>query len=329
MAFTTILGIKPAITNSRGSSFTHPNADIVERMGPENNERFCSIKNDEITFPYISKFEKIYEHTENVDGAVFKTGSRNIILKAETEKYSIPRIDSDEVSIEQYFLEHPFKNNIQYIFWKTGDNTSDVSFHADVPGLIYTGTGVVLGYLHSYVANMDGHIILELPYDDYSSYSISGASYEFIGNNLIRFTISNNINVTIKKGNDEATFKLYKYDDYSSHNDQFEIKNVSEYADYIMAARLTDGKITSILNMLTATEFRNTNYSLNGVNGKQYIINTSYYPKYFASLSLYVSSESVTNITPSIFKVPAALVADGDGNKYFMKDVTGVSVNTY
>ena len=298
---TNVLNISPS-TSERMSMFTifpgGPN--IQEKMGPAGFERFCYVGKNKITFPRFIKFANC-----------LNSAYKNIVIKAKSKVYDIPRAGSDETSIEQYFLEHPLRDNIQFIFWKTGTvDTSSMVYHADVPGLVYTGTGVVLGYLHSYVADIEGHITLELPYDDYIGYSINGGSFEQTGN-LIQFTISSDTDVTLTKGSDTATFRLYK--EYGSGSFEIEIKDINEYVDYVMSAQFTDGKINNILNMFTAIEERNEHF----------------YPKNFASLSLYTSSESVANNTPSIFKVPAALVADDYNNKHFMKNITGVSVNVY
>lgn len=312
---TTIAEFKVARNNSsyRASTISSAPGAIKEQIGPEGYEKYCNLTSQNgisVTIPHIDRFEKCNDYS-------------NIILTGRTDRYTIPIYGGDfEYSVKQYFLEHPTRDGIQYLFWNNEQNDSTIVLIAMIPGLVYdTNDGTVLGYLHSYVAtNLEdgGGIILELPYTDEDDYSIHGAQIRRIpdSNKIEFYGITSETEVTITKGENYASFKLFPYNS-SSGESVYKIKNVNEFADYIIASQMTDNKITSILNILTETRAINSNSS--GI---------IYYPKYFMTLKLYTSSESVKNITPNIYKVPAALVPK-DGDKIFMKDVTGISGNVF
>ena len=310
---TTIAEFKVARNNSsyRASTISSAPGAIKEQMGPEGYEKYCNLTSQNrisVTIPHIDKFEKCNDYS-------------NIVLIGRTEKYTIPIYGGNfEYSVKQYFLEHPTRNGIQYLFWDNEQNDSTIVLIAMIPGLVYdTNDGTVLGYLHNYVATNPedgGGIILELPYTDEDGYSISGAPFIQDSNKIEFYGITSETEVTITKGANYASFKLFPYNS-SSGEGIYKIKNVNEFADYIIASQMTDGKITSVLNALTETKTINSNSS--GI---------VYYPKYFMTLGLYTSSESVKNITPNIYKVPAALVPK-DGERIFMKDVTGISGNIF
>ena len=279
-----------------------PQGALKEEIGPTGYEKYCNFKRvngvTKVTIPHIDVFGNRNQYC-------------NIVLTGKTEKYDIPMYGNDfELSVKQYFLEHPTRNGIQYLFWDNEETTSLIEYKAMVPGLIYTSGGNILGYLHSYVSDINGNITLELPYPNYTGYTISGAQFDQQENKIIFRGIASDTQITLSDGESTIFFTLYGYGTYSGIN-TYKIKNVNEFADYIIAAQLTDGKVTSVLNMLTEMDFRNA----------------VYYPKYFTTLKLYSSSESVKNITPNIYKVPAALVQKGNSGKVFMTNVTGISAN--
>ena len=271
---------------------------VKEWIGPSGYEGYCRLKAGEITIPHIDEFSRYNQY-------------KNIVLVASTEEYSIPIYGNSFVdSVKQYFLENKTRDGIQCLFWNNEAAGGSLQYTAMIPGLLYTSSSNIFAYLHSYVANVNGDVVLELPYDDYLSYTLSGApSMDQVDNIITIHGIIEETQLMLSNGTSNVYFKLYAYNS-SSGSTVYKIKNVNEYFDYIIAAQLTDGKIASILNMLTEIEFRDANY----------------YPKYFTSLRLYTSSEAVKNITPNIYKVPVALVP-ANGGKVLLKNVTGISAN--
>lgn len=307
-----IAEFRAAITGENGNvgSVVYDTGSIVESIGPTGYEKFCSLKKDSdgtisASFPHIDKFPSFNAY-------------KNIILSGRTAVYDIPVYKDSETSIKQYFLEHPTRDGIQYVFWNNGAEDNTTEYLAMVPGLVIGQNGTILGYLHSYVADVQGEngkVEFEIPYtEDVNNYLFSSkdCTPEPQGDNLVVFrAVDSRTEVTISKGEDSATITLFAY---GSNTDvqQFEIKNVNEFADYIIAAQLTDGKINSVLRELDTVVFHSGGY----------------YPKRFATLKLYTSCESAKNITPSIYKVPAALV-NRNGKKVFMTDVAGLATNVF
>ena len=297
---------------SRSSSiYAQPGSTIQEKIGPENYEKYCYFSQGNVTIPHIDVFAKCNAY-------------KDIILTGNTELYDIPLLTGDttntdsnlyEYSIKQYFLEHKTRNGIQYLFHDNEILTSGIKYTVMIPGLVYledendNDNGEIFGYLHSYVADSNGNVTLELPYPEYTDFSISSTlSYNQNENKIIFEGVNSISTVKIYKGLKYVEFKLFP--SKSNNFETYKIKNVNEFADYIIASQFTDNKITNVINMLTEIEFRDA----------------VYYPKYFISLKLHGSSETVKNNTPNLYKVPAALVIKGN-DKVFMKDVVGISAN--
>lgn len=305
-----IAEFRPAITGETGrlGAIVYSTGSIVESIGPAGNEKFCNLKKGSdgkisASFPHIDRFSDYNTY-------------KNIVLTGRTAVYEIPTYKDRETSIKQYFLEHPTRDGIQYVFWKNDNESDEIKYQAMVPGLVIGDSGTVLGYLHSYVADVigeSGKVEFEIPYtESYNDYSFSSKDciIEPGGDNLVIFrAVDSETEVTISKGEDSTTITLFACNS-STSTQTLEIKNVNEFADYIIAAQLTDGSINSVLRELDTDIF----YS-----GK-------YYPKRFATLKLYTSCESAKNMTPSIYKVPAALV-NKESKKVFMTDVTGIATN--
>lgn len=302
-----IAEFRPAITGETGrlGVVAYSTGSIVEAIGPAGNEKFCNLKKDSngkisASFPHIDMFSNFNAY-------------KNIVLTGRSAIYEIPIYKDFETSVKQYFLEHPTRDGIQYVFYNNGAADNTTEYLAMVPGLVIGDNGTVLGYLHSYVADFEGHVAFEIPYgESVNSYSFSGCTFDATTQeNLINFNVESGAEVTVsnKNSGDSATVTLFACNS-SSGTQTFEIKNVNEFADYIIAAQLTDGTINNVLRELDTVVFYNSRY----------------YPKRFATLKLYTSCESAKNMTPSIYKVPAALVNNGN-KKVFMTDVTGIATN--
>ena len=79
-----------------------------------------------------------------------------------------------------------------------------------------------------------------------------------------------------------------------------------------------------VLDSLSGLEQKQiTTFKKNGSSVEQITV-TSKFPVIFMSLLSNTPSEEVKNITPNIYKVPAAFVGT---DKTFMTDVTGLSYN--
>lgn len=300
-----IAEFRPAITGETGrlGAVVYSTGSIVESIGPSGNEKFCNLKRDSsgkisASFPRIDRF---------LDSNAYK----NIVLTGRTAVYEIPIYKDRETSTKQYFLEHPTRDGIQYVFWKNDNESDEIKYQAMVPGLVIGDNGTILGYLHSYVADFEGHVAFEIPYgESINSYNFSGCTFDTTTQeNLINFNVASGAEVTVSKNGDSTTITLFACNS-STSTQTLEIKNVNEFADYIIAAQLTDGSINNVLRELDTDIFRGGNY----------------YPKRFATLKLYTSCESAKNITPSIYKVPAALV-NKESKKVFMTGVTGIATN--
>lgn len=278
---------------------------IKEQIGPTGYEKFCSIKKTNgqvsVTFPHVDKFP---------NGNAYN----DIILTGETQEYQIPLYgESFEYSVKQYFLEHPARDGIQYLFWDNGERGSNIQFLAMIPGLVCSEDWTPIGYLHSYVADLNGQVVFEIPYtSSINDFTISGGAWApGSESNVIVFSSIDSettITITRKSDNIKATFNLFAYNS-STNVGIYKIKNVNEFADYLIATQIAS-KVPDIINKLT---------EIGTVSGE-------YYPVNFMTLKLYSSSEAVKNITPSVYKVPVALV-NKNSSKVFMIDVTGVSAN--
>lgn len=298
--------------SSLGAFYALNGNTVKQQKGPSGYEKYCLIEENNITVPHADLFSY--------------NSLKNIVLTGITEQYTIPIYDNNfEDSVKEYFLKNGSNNEIQYLFWDNGQKDSSIEYKVMIPGLLYTSNGTILGYLHSYTADESGNVILELPYPDYSGISIDYSSKEQIDNTIKIKGITSKTEITITDGTNSVSFNLYPHNS-SSGSQVYKIKNVNEFAKYILAAQLTDGKITSIIDMLTAIELRSF-YVYNYHTGQEEF-KSEYLPKYFLSLRLYASSETAKNMTPTIYKTPAAIVPTGNNDEcVFMRDVTSISAN--
>lgn len=279
-----------------------PLTTVMELKGPSGYDKFCHINSELITAPHIDLFQNV-----NTSGG--------IILSGNTRNCGIRLLDIGKEldSIKQYFLENKSRDELQYLIYDTENQASPNSFVPLIPGLIYSISGKPLGYLHSYVANRDGTLELEIPYtDNIYDYEIVGTSnYRISGNTFTFYDVSNNLDITLIHGSEYAGFSIYKNECREETNitENLKVKIVNEYADYLIASQKASD-INGLLNKFS----------------EMVLYNNKYYCKAFMSLRLFTFSEYVNNIGTKLYKVPAALVPTGLSRK-FMTDVIGLSTN--
>lgn len=293
---------------------------IEESIGPENDEKLCHFAfiDDEYiqTAPHIDIFN-VEGDNRVIEDQDIKC-SDNILLSNVTLDIDANYYNNDEDTLDQYFLEYPTRDGIQYLIWWRSLSSLD-SFEAFVPGLLYSDNGKVLGFLHSHVADDENKIKLEVPYIDGDDYYIDGEGFEYEkSGNIITIDIGSNneVMVELSDGTNSKIFFLYSKN-YSTEKKRYRVKDANEYGDYTIAAQLTRyNSVKEVLDVLSEMK----SVFLNEQVGFTYL------PKTYRSLALIKSSESVKNISLSMYKVPAAFVKKGDA-KIFMTDVTGIAAN--
>lgn len=301
----------------------------IEKIGPSGYEKYAHIigsTDQASTFPHIDKFRTLSDiYDNNLPSNIRDHGA--IVLSGTTYQYTVDVYDNNIISLNQYFLEHPTRDGIQYlIFVDEEDSNPQYRFKTFIPGLLYDSEGVVLGYLHSYVANSSGKIILELPYINSTGYSIQGVTNNYTGSeNLVELTVYSNSYLSIAKGSHTIqNIKLFR-NGSANGTRTFTVKNVNEYGDYTVAAQLTSNNVKDIVEFLS--ELNEETIILTPDNhGIENIGIRTWFPTTFISLLNRTPSEEVANITPNFYNVPAAFVPTNN-NKVFMTDVFGVSAN--
>lgn len=272
-------------------------AGLKEYIGPTGYEKFFYITPEEVTVPHIDLFDDNRYNTK-------------IFLSGITEDVDITIYNNNVIdSIKQYYLKHPTRDGIQYLIYDNEDPTDPNAYTTIVPGVIYSDSGIILGYLHSYVANDYFKIYMELPYgSDYGSYSITGDRISCTRDgNLVTISISGSTTATINDGTNSASFNLFVKNPESDFNQTVRVKNVNIFGDYLIAA----GEVNSILD-------------IERIFSTLVMIDSKYYCERFMSIKLFSFAEYDIDIAPGIYKVPAALVPTENG-KVFMTDVIGLS----
>lgn len=288
--------------------------NLVESIGPDYGKRCACFKKSGSTTTLT---------TPHID--LFDTFDKNIILKGNTANYTVGIYGNNITSLNQYFLEHKTRDGIQYLIFIDENEQNPLNkYKAFIPGLLYDPTsGNILGYIHSYVSDSNGNVVIEVPYDDTSGYSIEGPSYSQSGNIITISDIrTNGVQVFLAHNSDSTVFYLYTS---PTGTMQVDVKTVNEYGDYVVASQLAGSNIKNILNSLSELEERTITIPPRESGGEPETI-TEYFPVNFISLLNYTPSEGVKNITPNIYKVPAAFVPVS-GTKKFMINVTGISAN--
>lgn len=289
-----------------------------EKQGPTDNESFCLISNTKNTIPHKVRFNSI--DAGNDKRYISLVGGNQTI---ETNVYGSIEGNTTIDSISQYFLEHGNTNEIQYIYHQFKDEEHDImDYQIIIPGLLYDkDNGTVLGYMKTLVAN-NGNITIEVPKNRVATYTLSnlgsGVNYTRTGNVITITGIANNIDgaiisTTIDDETNSCAFDIYVS---SSNTRTFTVKPITCFAEYVIASQITDNKITSIVNALHDTTSTYINDEIGFVN------NIS---KLFPTFFLATAVETMPNITPAFYKVPAALVPNENGVRELMVDVTGVS----
>ena len=302
----TVVNFLKAHGNTKGR-ISCGNNTLIESIGPTGYEAFCHFSTTTATSPHIDIFPNI------LNGSIVLSGNTNI--------YDVPMLldGTDQDSIEQYFLEHPTREGkLQYLIEYDDNDEHAHRYKFIVPGLIYDDTcGKVLGFLKSYLTDENHNVVFEAPYNNSLTYNFSGdgLTVSQSGRFYTLHTTSNKCTVTLVAGIYRAEF--YIYQNVSSTIEHYTIKNINEYADYCIAAQLVpDQNISSIKDYFEDSEqVSDPNHQSN-----------NWYPVHFKSMYLWSFSETVKNITPNIYKVPAAFVTNGN-EKVFMINVTGISTN--
>lgn len=304
---------KPTSKNDRIFYSIDATPMLKECIGPEGFETYAQISPEKNTAPHID----LFPNATKGNYIILNSSNERINAKVYGGESGNTTIDS----ISQYFLENKRSDNLQYFLHKTNNE-----YRLIIPGLLYDRiTGVVLGYLKTLVADENGEVKLEVPSNVVAEYIITKDSEP------INFKRSGNI-ITIKgitsdedgrdliisDGTNNCEFDLHV--NFSNYDD-FIVKDVSSFVNYTIAAQITDGKINNIVNLLTETTDRPVYF--NDYYGFVFDM-----PKLFRSFRTYVSTEVVVNPCPGIYKVPASLVPDENGNRKLMVDVVGISANS-
>lgn len=291
---------------------------LTGAKGPSGYEGYAYFSDSVITVPHLDKFNTISNIYTGKSGV-------NITLSGETKTYDMPVYENDKDTVDQYFLENKTRDGIQYLLRVQRDDNGNINeFIAFVPGLLVSDTGRVFGYLKSHIPE-NGIIEVYLPYNvNDSGYSVdiaSGSISDFsISNHKIIFTgCYNKAQIRLVYGSESVTFTIYAL---SSGTYSFEVKTVNQFGDYLVASGKSNMK--DVLDSLSGLEQKQiTTFRKNGSSIEQITV-TKKFPVTFMSLLSNTPSEEVKNITPNIYKVPAAFVGT---DKTFMTDVTGLSYN--
>lgn len=276
-------------------------ASVTESKGPSGYDSYLHLTSNLITVPHIDIFQA--------------DSSENIVLSGTTKNLDIQLLATGKKldSINQYFLENKTRDNLQYLIYDNGNLSSQNSFIPLIPGLLYSTNGVVLGYLHSYIADRHGDVELEIPYtDDINDYEIIGTDDYSKSDNIITIHgVFSNLNITLKKGDELVGFSVYENQCREATNivENCKVKIVNNHGDYLIAS----GKAENLNSLLHKFS-------------ELIMIDNKYYCKEFMSLGLFSFGELVKNIGTCIYKVPAALVPVNT-DRVFMTDVIGLSTN--
>ena len=292
---------------------------LAGAKGPSDYEGYAYFSDSVITVPHLDKFNTISNIYTGKSGV-------NITLSGETKTYNMPVYEYTNDTLDQYFLENKTRDGIQYLLNVQRDSNGNISeFNAFVPGLLISSTGKVLGFLKSHVPE-SGKIEITLPFGtDPYSYGVDivsgsvGSIDKSQQNKIVITGVYSNIQVRLVYGSENVYFNVY-----TSSNDvrPFEVKIVNQFGDYLVASGKSNMK--DVLDSLSGLEQKQiTTFRKNGSSIEQITV-TKKFPVTFMSLLSNTPSEEVKNITPNIYKVPAAFVGT---DKTFMTDVTGLSYN--
>lgn len=224
-------------------------------------------------------------------------GNNMILLEGNTKDYTVPFYGDNMDSLDQYFLEHKVRddNKLQCLIY-VSDEQNNPPYIAFCPGLITSITGEVLGYLHSHVADQNGKVVFEIPDNTTKTYSFDKTAVK--SGNKYTFT---NVTGTVTINDGEGSFNLYATPNGTV---TLKVKNVCDYFDYILAACITNN-VESALTYIT--------------DGDTF--------KSFPLMSLELFADAIKDVTPSIYKVPAAFVpvSPNSIDRKLMVNVAGMS----
>ena len=353
---TNILKLQKATNNSLGilacrTSFKENEA------GPTDFLNYIYISGDKVSIPHVDHFnvlDDVYDLPINPDDRdIFNVNGKEIVLKGNTREYLVNVCGTDVItSLKQYFLNNKTRDGIQYLIYV--DN-----FDMVIPGVVYDKiSGEALGYIKSYEMDEQASFSIELPYNssvNFSDYvfktkvSISGEEEiieweaKEITDNIVTLSSLNRedlvkdengaIVFTIENGSSVGEFPVYPTGAFSGNEQEITVKEVNEFCDYIIASRVKDetyGGLALVEKKLTTIERQQVNTPVVVKDGDRLKIEwqTKVYftPTMFHTLINDSPSEQAKNMTPTIYKTPAALVNLGN-EKIFMTNVVSLSIN--
>ena len=350
-------------TNTSIGALTCKTLFKKDEAGPEGYPNYILVSDDKISIPHVDMFnvlKNIYDRPVDPDEGLNVNG-KEIVLKGNTREYQVSVCGNDIItSLKQYFLNNKTRDGIQYLIWVDEEAAVDNKFKMIIPGVVCDETsGAALCYMESYEMDENARFSFQLPYNsaiDFDDYSIktkirengSTRTIEWeakeINGNVVTLSSLNRedlvktqngaITFTIKAGRTRGAgknnFFIYPKDSFVGNEQEFIVKNVNEFGDYISAARIKGEKkgLNLIEEKLTTLNRQQGTFLMyNPSSGEWEHQTTIYYaPDLFHTLINDSPSEQAKNITPSIYKTPAALVNKGD-NKIFMTDVVSMSAN--
>ena len=279
--------------SGKGIITTRNNVPLIEFAGPYyyGKEGYCLFTGSTCTTPYKKEFKT----TSN--------GSNMILLEGKTADYNIPDYGDDMDSLDQYFLDNKVRNDnkVQCLMYVTENPVTP--YVAFCPGLVTSINGEILGYLKTHVADQQGKVVFEIPNNTTKTYSFNKTSVK--SGNKYTFT---NVTGEVIINSGEGSFNLYA--SVPSATKTFRVKNLCDYFDYVLAAGVTRNDVESVLSYLSEVDE-------NGV------------PVNFPLTSLELFADAVKNITPAIYKVPAAFVPVSSYERKLMVNVAGMAANQF
>lgn len=310
---------------------------VEEGIGPEGSEGFALFSQSKNTIPHIDRFNTIRDTYNQLPSQVSVDGNTynlyddgDIILRGNTLEYTVRKFDNNDLlSLSQYFLENKTRDEIQYLIWDKGTD-DQYRFEPFIPGLLYDSiSGDIIGYVHSYIADENNEVTVEFPYEDSSLYSVlehGSASIDLSDNKLRIYDIFDDKTQIILSKDGESSVSFYVYSNSIQTEDAvYTVKNVNEFGDYTVASQMVDSNIKEVLRIFSEFEYKSFMVP-SAQPGGNMVSFQGYFPKTYSSLILDSPSEGVSNMTVNIYRVPAALVPDGNA-RHFMVGAAGISVN--
>ena len=353
---TNILKLQKATNNSLGALSCRTSFKENE-AGPTGFLNYIYISGDKVTIPHIDHFnvlDDIYDlPIKPADRDIFNTNGKEIVLKGNTREYLVNVCGTDIVtSLKQYFLNNKTRDDIQYLIYADG-------FDMVIPGVVYDKTsGEALGYIESYEMDDQASFNIELPYNSQINFNdyvfktkintISGEqtieweAKEIIDNVVTLSSLNREdlikdengaVLFAIEDGSNIGEFLIYPMGSFSGNEQEITVKEVNEFGDYIIASRVKDetyGGLALVEKKLTTIERQQVETPVVVKEGGELKIvwQTKVYftPSMFHTLINDSPSEQAKNMTPTIYKTPAAFVNIGD-KKVFMTNVVSLSIN--